>query len=88
MGTRPGAKKVFVLIMDNKSPTKDQEIRNLAQRIQDSGIKVVAVIVGREADSEQMENAATSKQDVIAVDKNKNPIDVGKDIMSKGVDGK
>lgn len=87
-GTRPEAKKVLVLITDNRSPTADQEIRNIAQPIQDSGIKIIAVVIGKEGDSEQLENAASSKQDVISVSKNKEPGDVAREIMKKATDGK
>ena len=87
-GTRAHAKKILVLITDNKSPTTDQEIRSLAQPIQDSDIKIIAVVIGEEGDTEQLENAVTSKQDVVGVSKDEDPADVGKKIIMLAVSGK
>lgn len=85
---RPKANKVLVVVTDAKSPSTSDDIKEAARPLEDEGITVIAVAVGDEANSKQLEKMIPDKQTPLSVDKDEDPSDIGDKIMDKVLEGK
>ena len=85
-GGRPRARKVLVVITDLASGKPASQVREAAKTLEDKDIKVVAVAVGREADSKELE-LLTSTDNIIEEQKNVLPNDLKEAIMVKVLKG-
>lgn len=85
---RPKANKVLVVVTDAKSPSTSDDIKEAARPLEDEGITVIAVAVGDEANSKQLEKMIPDKQTPLGVDKDEDPGDIGDKIMDKVLEGK
>lgn len=85
---RPDAKKVLVLIMDNKSINDADAIRKAATGLEEEDIQVIPVGVGANVDDEDLESTTSNKKNVITTDKDGDPSSVGKEILEKIIQGK
>ena len=85
---RPGAKKVLVVIMDNKAINDAIAIRKAATGLEEEDIQVIPVGVGANVDDEDLESITSNKKNVITTDKDGDPSSVGKEILEKIIQGK
>ena len=84
---RPKANKVLVVVTDAKSPTTLTDIKEAAKPLEEEGVTVIAVTIGGEADSKQLEKMTPDKQNILNVSKDENPDELGKEIMKKVQEG-
>lgn len=84
--TRPNAKQVLVVIVDNGSGLEEGEIELKAKQLAEKGIRVIAVAVG--ADKQELELVASDKRDVLFVPTSIKPSNLSKEIMVLVVTGK
>lgn len=85
--SRPKAAKVLVVVTDSKSPSASDDIKEAARLLEDEGITVIAVAVGDEASSKQLEKMTPENQTPLSVDKDEDPGDIGDKIMDKVLEG-
>ena len=86
--SRPGAKKVLVVIMDKKSNSDPDEVEHAAKPLEDVNIIVVPVAVGPEASLPELEKTTTNKKFMVTVGKDENPEKLGEKIMRKALKSK
>ena len=79
---RPNAKKVLVVIVDNKSTSKPEDVREVAKPIHDKNVLVIAINVGESADSSDMDNLIPNKENIMSVDTTDEPKEIADDIAS------
>ena len=84
---RPKANKVLVVVTDAKSPTTSADIKEAAKPLEEEGVTVIAVTLGGEADSTQLEKMTPDKQNILNVSKDEDPDELGKEIMNKVQEG-
>ena len=82
-GGRPNAKKVLVIISDDKSDTKTWDIREKARELEEEEIEVVPVGIGSEVDIKQLENTTPHKDNVITADKDEDTDQIAEEIVEK-----
>ena len=80
---RPNARRVLVVIMDNKSINKLEELERAYKPLQDKNIRVIAVSVGQDVDTKEMEQISGDKDRVIQVNKDEKPESLVDKIISK-----
>lgn len=85
--SRPKANKVLVVVTDAKSPSTADDIKDAARPLEEEGITVIAVAVGDQANSKQLEKMTPDKQTPLSVDKDEDPDDIGDKIMDKVLEG-
>ena len=83
---RPHAKKVLVVITDLASGESSSQVGEAARPLQDKGVKIVAVAIGKEADPKELETF-TPVDRIIEEEKTVQPIDLKKTIMEKVLTG-
>lgn len=86
--SRPGAKKVLVVIMDKKSFSEPDEVEQAAKPLEDDNIKVVPVAVGPEASLPELEKTTTNKKFMVTAGKDEDPDRLGEEIMRKALKSK
>ena len=80
-GSRPNAKKVLVIITDDKSDSKPWVITAGARQLEEEGIEVVAVGIGSEVDRKQLETTTPYKDNIITADKDDDTKDIANKIV-------
>ena len=83
--SRPGAKKVLVVIMDKKSTSDPSEVEQASKPLEDVSIVVVPVAVGPAANLAELEKTTTNKKFMIIVGKDEDPETLGEEIMRKAL---
>lgn len=83
--SRPGAKKVLVVIMDKKSISDSSEVEQASKPLEDVNIVVVPVAVGPAASLPELEKTTTNKKFMIIVEKDEDPENLGEEIMRKAL---
>ena len=83
--SRPGAKKVLVVIMDKKSISDSSGVEQASKPLEDVNIVVVPVAVGPAASLPQLEKTTTNKKFMIIVEKDEDPEVLGEEIMRKAL---
>jgi len=83
--SRPGAKKVLVVIMDKKSISDSSEVEQASKPLEDVDIVVVPVAVGPAASLPELEKTTTNKKFMIIVGKDQDPETLGEEIMRKAL---
>lgn len=83
--SRPGAKKVLVVIMDKKSISDSSEVKQASKPLEDVNIVVVPVAVGPAASLPELEKTTTNKKFMIIVGKDEDPETLGEEIMRKAL---
>ena len=86
-GTRPDAEKVLVVIVDNRSGSRSEEIKNAAKPLTDIDVSLVFVALGNDADPSQLGNATSDPQDVIEAPRDIIPTALGDEIMKQVLKG-
>ena len=84
--SRENATKVLVVMMDNKSGSEPEDVKEKGKALEEAGIRVIAVAVGNQADVMELNNTASHEGDVITTDKTGDPDKTAKEIMEKGLE--
>lgn len=79
---RPNAKKVLVLMIDNKSVSTPKDVKKQAERIHEKKVLVIAVNVGDSADSSDVDNVVPVKDNIFTIDTNEEPKAIADEITS------
>ena len=80
---RPDAKKVLVIIIDKKSDSTEDEVRQAADLLENDKIRVIPVALGKEADIPELTNVTVDKNDVVKADKKVDPEKIADEIIMK-----
>ena len=83
---RPHAKKVLVVITDLASGEASSRVGEAARPLQEKGVKIVAVAIGKKADPKELETFAPVDK-IIEEEKTVQPTDLKKTIMDKVLTG-
>lgn len=83
--SRPGAKRVLVVIMDKKSKSDSKEVTENAKGLEDSNIKVVPVAIGSQASLSELEKVTTNKKFIVSVVIDEDPGRLAEEIIRKAV---
>lgn len=84
----PKAKKVLVVIVDDKSTTSSNVIKSKAKDVIDRGVRVIPVAIGNDADPTQLEETTDDEGNVIKDKDIDDPEELGKKIMDKILKGR
>lgn len=79
---RPNAKKVVVVILDNKSVNTAKELKENAAFIVDNGILAICVGVGTSIKSKELQIITEEDRNIIEVQGSKKPDELAKEIMA------
>ena len=82
-GLRPDAKKVLVIIIDKKSGSTEDEVRQAAVLLENYKIRVIPVALGKDADVPELTNATLDKDDIVKADRKDDPEKIADEIMMK-----
>ena len=79
-GFRPNAKQVLVIVIDKKSDSTADDVRNAAAQLGNNNIGVISVALGSEADVEELTNGTL---DVIKADNKDETEKIADEIIRK-----
>ena len=82
-GARPNAKKIVVIIVDNKSGSSEEDVLKSAISLEGSEVKVIPVGIGSQVNREELEKTTPYKNNIVEVPTKENPDSLGKKIMDK-----
>lgn len=82
------AKKVLVVMLDNKAITSPSDIKSSANELMDKNVKVVLVAIGNDADPKQLEKATDDEGNVIKDKDIADPEGLGQKIMDRALKGR
>lgn len=85
---RPDAKKILVVLIDQKSVNYPQVLSAGAKSLQEGNILVLPIAVGSLADLEELTRLAPSRGVVIEIDSDEDGAAIAQKIMNDGVKGK
>lgn len=87
---RPGAKRVLVVLIDNKSVGDDDDMKKLqaAKELYGDDVIIIPVVIGDGADPDELEKITARKDNVIEESKDVDPTELAKQIMEKTFGGK
>jgi len=80
-GVRPNARKVLVIISDNRSDSKSWKIRSNARELEEEEIEVIPVGIGAEVDLPQLKDTTPRKANLIPASKDDDVDDLGDKIL-------
>ena len=80
---RPLTHKVLVIMADSRSGSTVDDVKTAAKPLMDMDIEVIPVVVGEEADPDELGNTTPDKTNVIETGKDGDPKVVGEKIMDK-----
>ena len=84
---RQDAKKVLVVIMDQKQSGDRDKTKEKARELKNAGVKVVPVVLGEEASEEELEEITRNKNNLVEMDTDENPDKAAEKIMIKVLEG-
>lgn len=82
-GGRPDAKKVVVVVVDEKSESSIEDVKNAAGMLEDDGIKVIAVAFGDQASHDETSAATVNKDNFVKANRTDDPKDIAEEITTK-----
>ena len=85
---RRNAQRVLVVITDKKSDSSVEDVENQAKSLEDSDIKVIPVLLGKESDVRELGKTTPNKENLISVDEGDDPSVTSEIILRKAVEGK
>lgn len=85
---RPSAQKVLVIITDVKSGSSSRQLRLATQAVDNKGIRVLAVTIGKEVDRSELITGTGSGENIINSSKTDEGGEVREKIMKKIREGK
>ena len=74
---------MLVIIVDKKSSNTPTEIKTNAKPLEKSGIRVIPVAVGIDAEPSELEKTTSNKENLLKVAKDEKPNSLGQKIMDK-----
>ena len=86
-GARDQMKKILVVITDRRSDSTAGSVKIAAKPLEESGIKVIAVAIGTEADTNELEETTADERNVIDAKKKPNPKELAEKIMQRAIEG-
>lgn len=84
---RQDAKKVLVVIMDQKQSGDRDKTKEKARELNIVGVKVVPVVLGDEASEEELEEITRNKNNLVEMKTDENPDKAAEKIMIKVLEG-
>lgn len=84
---RPEAKRVLVLVTDKQSDSSLEDVKDSAEALWRSRVKVIPVAFGREAEPDEVKVTTSDKDNFIDVEDTTNPNATAKEIMEKVLEG-
>ena len=84
---RPNAKKVLVVIMDEKSINEEEEILEALKPLKEDEIKIVPVGIGPGADVNELRNITSAEGYLVKAKKTADPGKLAERIMAKVISG-
>ena len=84
---RQDAKKVLVVIMDQKQSGDRDKTKDKARELQIARVKVVPVVLGEEASEEELEQITRNKNNLVEMETDENPDKAAEKIMIKVLEG-
>lgn len=85
--TRPGVKKVLVVITDKKSTSSQEDVKSALIPLEEEDVKIVTVAVGSSADPLELERIASNKGYQTEVKRDMDPDTTAEKIMEKVLKG-
>lgn len=85
-GSRPDSKKVVVVILDQKSESNIDDVKEAASKLEEDGIKVIPVAFGDRADPDEAEATTPNKDSIVKANDTSDPKDVAEEISQKVTD--
>lgn len=85
-GGRPDSKKVVVVVVDEKSGSNINNVKEAANKLEEDGIKVIPVTFGDRADPDEASATTTNKQNVVKANETSDPKDIAEEISEKVTD--
>lgn len=85
-GGRPTAKKVLVVIIDNKPDSSENDIEDAVSLVKDAGIRVIPVALDQ-ADKMELEAVTLVEEDVLKPTNDETAENIAKDIMDRALNG-
>ena len=85
-GGRPSAKKILVVIIDNKLDSDDDDIKDAASLVKELGIRVIPVGLDK-ADKVELDKTTPVDEDVLTPSDDETAEDIAKDIMDRALNG-
>ena len=85
--SRPDARRVLILVTDKTSDSAIEDVKTSAESLRRSGIKVVPVAFGEEADKDELKVTTPDKDDLIESTGTEDPEVLAKEIMKTALEG-
>ena len=85
-GGRPNAKKILVVIIDNKSDSTGDDTEDAAAVVREAGIRVIPVGLDR-ADRVELDKTTAVEEDVLTPPDSETAKDIAEDIMERALNG-
>ena len=85
-GSRPNSKKAVIVILDQKSESNIDDVKEAASKLEEDGIKVIAVAFGDRADPDECGATTPNKNNVVKANDTTDPKDVAEEISQKVTD--
>jgi len=85
-GGRPSAKKILVVIIDNKLDSNDDDIEDAASLVKELGIRVIPVGLDK-ADKVELDKTTAVDEDVLTPSDDKTAEGIAKNIMDRALNG-
>ena len=84
---RPDAKKVLVVIMDQKQSSRRENAKKKAQEVHKAGIKIIPVALGGEVNPDELAEITANKDNMVEMKKDEDPEKAVGKIMKKVLEG-
>ena len=84
---RPDAKKVLVVIMDQKQSGDQADSKVKAKELKESSVKVVPVALGKDASAKELTEITSDKDYLVEMGEDENPEKAAEKIMIKVLEG-
>ena len=85
---RADAAKILVVMVDNSEGVGEKEVVGAAEGLTRSGVRVIVVALGGEADGGELEKITSREENVVKAPADEDPENLGKDIMESVLSGK
>lgn len=83
---RPDSKKVVLVVMDAKSGSSKDDVKEAASELEEDGIKVIPLMLGGQADLDEASATTTNKQNVVKANDTSDSKAVAEEITQKVTD--
>ena len=85
--SRPGVKKVLVVIIDKKSTSSPEDVKEVLTPLEEEEVKIVPVAVGSSADPTELEQITSNRGYLIETQRELDPDTTAEEIMEKVLKG-